>query len=95
MCKIEKKLCKVFKDILESREGSRRYLNTFSVKQNVKSIQDAKLVEEYKGLNSSYKRVVHNLSSGTRHPLLLPLVYPEDPETADKVAVTRSPRRLH
>lgn len=74
LCKLEKKLCRVFKEVLENRENSRRLLDTFSVKQNVRRIQEQNLVNEYGRVNSSYKQVIHNLSNGARHARLLPLV---------------------
>lgn len=72
--KIEKKLCQAFKDVLESRENSRKYLNTFAVKQNARPIRNKQLLEDYKGQNSSYKILEHNLSTGQRHSMLSSLV---------------------
>lgn len=66
LCQLEKKLCRALKDFLEGRENARRLLDAFTVKQNVRRIEDAEILREYAGLNSSYKQVVHNLSRGTR-----------------------------
>lgn len=75
LTKVEKKLSLWLREILESREHSRKYLNTFAVKQNARRIKDPAIVSEYDGLNSSYKILEHNLSSGARHEMLTPLVH--------------------
>jgi hypothetical protein len=71
---LEKKLCQAFKEVLESREVSRKYLNTFLIKLNARPIKNKRLLEEYKGKNSSYKILEHNLSSGVRHQQLTPIL---------------------
>ena len=75
LSRVEKKLCQAFKEILESREHSRKFLNSFAVKQNARKIKDQSLLEKYKALNSSYRIIEHNLSLGKRHPSLNPLVH--------------------
>ena len=61
LIKVEKKLCKVLKTILESREQSRIFINPFAIKQNARNIKDPQIKEDYKSLNSSYKQIIHNL----------------------------------
>jgi hypothetical protein len=53
-------------------------MDTFSVKHNAKDIVDPELIKENQNINSSYKYVVHNISNGSRHPLLLSIVNPKD-----------------
>ena len=71
---MEKRLCFLFKEVLEGRERGRKFLDTFAVKQNARKIRNSSLLKEYKGLNSSYKILEHNLSSGKRHPVLSSLL---------------------
>ena len=87
LCKVEKKLCKALKNVLESRETSRKFLNTFSVKHNIKDITDPELLQTYSNLNSSYKFIIHNMSNGSRHPLLFDLV--DKKESNNKVEVNK------
>jgi hypothetical protein len=75
---VEKKLCKALKDFLESRENSRKFLNTFSVKNNIKEVDDPEILKSNGNINSSYKSIIHNISNGSRHPLLLEIVH-KDP----------------
>lgn len=65
--KLEKKLCKVFKDILESRETNRIFINPFALKQNAREISDLAIKDEYKSFNSSYKMIIYNLQSGNKN----------------------------
>lgn len=88
LVKVEKKLCQWLREILESREYSRKFLNTFVIKQNAQRIKDERILAEYEGLNSSYKILEHNLSSGARHETLSPIVHGNH-GSSRKVAILR------
>jgi hypothetical protein len=83
--KIEKKLCLAFKEIVESRENSRKFLNTFAVKQNARKITNQEIRKEYVGLNSSYRILEHNLSKGGRHPQLAPITHQQNEMASQRV----------
>jgi hypothetical protein len=61
LIKVEKKLCKVLKNTLELREQSRLLINPFAIKQNARNISSSSILNNYRGLNSSYKYIIHNL----------------------------------
>jgi hypothetical protein len=84
LCKVEKKLCRALKDVLEGREVSRKYLNTFLVKENIDEIEKPDLLKEYKDLNCSYKNIVHNVSDGSRYGSLMNLVISKEPKNKVK-----------
>ena len=94
LIKVEKKLCLWLREILESREYSRKYLNTFAVKPNARPIRDTQLLTEYAGLNSSYKILEHNLSTGKRHEMLMPLVHSSIPEMSISKKVQKDDMKI-
>lgn len=59
LLKLEKKLCKNFKDVLESRELARKFRSPFSIKMNVD--RKHQINEKDENYNSSYRKIDHSL----------------------------------